>query len=432
METVQHLEDLTDRIRPRSAANILLWTILGFIVIAVIWAAFAQLDRTVRGQGRVIASSQLQVISNLEGGIVDAILVRTGETVREGQDLVRLNTMQSSSELGSGEATFDALRVKIARLEAEATGRSPAFPAADDAALAEQIAVERSLHASRLATLSSLEAAGRARIAQAERAVAEATAAYEARLSARDAARSELAMIRPLVERGIEPRLSLIRAESGASVAASEVAAAAAAISRARSTVSEARAALSQQQQDWRASASTELAAAQAEMAARRRALPALADRVERTSVRAPLAGRINRVLVTTEGGTVGPGQPLVEIVPDEESLLIEVMVMPQDIAFVRMGQEAKVGITAYDPSIYGSLTGRVTAISPDAVEDERTGQPFYTVQVRTTSDVTGTGRRLPIGSGMVADVSLLGDKRSVLSYLLTPITRLSERALRE
>src|SRR5690606_20552092 len=203
--------------------------------------------------------------------------------------------------------------------------------------------------------------------------------------------------------------------------------AAAAAVSRAQAAVAEARSTLAHQQQDWRSLAADELAAARAELAARQRALPALADRVERTSVRAPMAGKINRVLVTTVGGTVGPGEPLVEIVPDEETLLIEAMVPPKDIGSVRIGKEAKVDVTAYDPAIYGSLSGRVTAISPDSVEDERTGQIYYLVQVRTDSNRTGTGRELEIGTGMIADVSLLGDKRTVLSYLLTPITRLSE-----
>ena len=427
-----HLEDLADRVRPRSASNLLLWAILGFVAIFLIWAAFAEIDRTVRGQGRIIASSQLQVVSNLEGGIVDAILVRTGQQVREGQELVRLSGTQTGAEFGSGQATVFALRAKIARLEAEITGRSPAYPPASSAAMATQISIERSLHAARMANLSSINAATQSRVVQAERAAAEASANYQARISARDAARIELAALRPLVERGIEPQLSLVRAESAAAVAASEASAASASVARAQAGITEARSMVTQQLQDWRSIAADELAAARAELAARQQTLPALADRVQRTNVRAPLDGQINRVLVTTVGGSVSPGAPLVEIVPARETLLVEAMVLPKDIGSVRIGQSAKVDITAYDPSIYGSLSGRVAAISPDAVEDERTGQTFYLVQVRTDGNTTGTGRKLDIGAGMIADVSLLGDKRSVLSYLLTPITRLSERAFRE
>jgi adhesin transport system membrane fusion protein len=311
-------------------------------------------------------------------------------------------------------------------------GRPPVFPRASDAALADQIAIERSLHASRMANFASMASAARSRVTQAQRAVTEASESHRARLSARDAAARELALIRPLVERGIEPQVSLVRAESAAAVAASEAAAAAAAVSRAQAGVAEARSALAEQQQDWRSNAATELAASQGELGAREGALPALADRVRRTHVRSPLAGRINRVLVTTVGASVSPGQPLVEIVPAEETLLVEARVLPKDIGSVRLGQPAKVDVTAYDASIYGSLSGAVVAISPDAVADERTGETFYLVQVRTRGDRTRTGRKLAIGPGMVADISLLGDKRSVLSYLLSPITRLGERALRE
>jgi adhesin transport system membrane fusion protein len=130
----------------------------------------------------------------------------------------------------------------------------------------------------------------------------------------------------------------------------------------------------------------------------------------------------------------VQPGQPLVEIVPSEENLLIEARVRPEDIGSVRIGQQARVGITAYDPSVYGKLEGEVVSMSPDAVLDEQTGETFYQVLIRTSSRALATpqGQSLPIGAGMVADVSLRGDDRTILEYLLTPITRLREKALRE
>jgi adhesin transport system membrane fusion protein len=428
-----HIEDLTDRIKPRTASNVLLWVVATFFVAFIAWAALTELDRTVRGHGRVVATSQLQIVSNLEGGVVEAINVRTGQQVQAGQELVRLDRTATGAELGSGEASANALGMKIARLSAEVAGREPAYPAPADQAAASQLMIERSLHASRAQELGSLVNAGQARVAQASRAVQEAEAAYDARVTARDARRQELNLIRPMVEKGIEPRLSLMQAESAYAVAVSEAAAAAAATSRARSAVAEAQSAMNQQRQDWRSVAANELATAQAEYSARRSSLPALAERAARTVVRAPLPGRVNRVLITTVGSAVGPGAPLVEIVPSEETLLIETMVRPQDIAFVRMGQKAKVSISAYDPSVYGSLEGVVTAISPDATLNEKTGESYYIVQVRTSKNaLVYNGRALPIGTGMVADVSLLGDKRTVLQYILTPITRLSETAFRE
>lgn len=428
------LEDLPDLVKPRTSSNLLLWGVTSFVILFFVWAYFAEIERTVRGMGRIIPSSQLQIVSNNEGGVIQDILVRSGEVVQANAPLIRLDPTATGGELGSGEASTNALLVKIARLQAEVAGRSPSYPAAADPQVAEQIRIERSLHAARMADLNSLAGAAQARMLQAQRAVTEAEAAYQARVTTRQARVSEVAIIRPLVDRGIEPRLSLMQAESAASVAASEAAAAAASISRAQAAVAETRATLAQITQNWRQQAATELAAAQAELVARQRSLPALADRVDRTVLRAPLPGRINRVLVTTRGASVQPGQPLVEIVPSEQNLLVEARVSPDDISFVRMNQEAKVAITAYDRSVYGTLDGRVINISPDALTEERTGEVYYVVRVRTTvnSIRDQTGRAMPIGPGMVAEVDLLGDSRTVLQYILTPITRLSETAFRE
>ena len=429
-----HLEDFADRIEPRKASSILLWGVVGFVVIFFVWANFTELDRTVRGMGKVVPSSQLQVVSNLEGGIVEEILVRGGQVVRAGDPLVRLDQTATTADFGSGQATAAALMAKIARLQAEVEGRSPVYPPAANPVIADQIRIEQALHASRMADLGSFVAANQARLTQASRAVGEAEASYQARVTARNARQAEARLIRPLVERGIEPRLSLIQAESQAAVAASEAEAASAAVLRSHAAVAEAQSLLARVRQEWRAQAATELAAAQAELSARRRTLPALADRVRRTVVRAPLPGRINRVLVTTRGGSVQPAQPLVEIVPSDESLLIEVQVRPEDIAFVHLNQAANVAITAYDRSVYGVLEGRVTSISPDATVEERTGESFYTVRVRTANNALRdpAGRPMPIGPGMVAEVDVLGDTRTILQYIFSPITRLSETAFRE
>ena len=429
-----HLEDLTTRIKPRTASNMLLWFVIAFVVAFFAWAALTELDRTVRGMGTVVPSSRLQVVSNLEGGIVQDILVRSGQTVRAGDELIRLDRTQTGAEFGSGEATLSALSIKIARLQAEVIGREPVYPASANPMAADQVRIEQSLHASRMADMQSRTGAASARVDQARRAVAEAQSAYQARSSTYTQRRTEAQMIRPLVERGIEPRLSLIQAESAADVAQSEMAAASQSIGRARAAVAEAQSALAQGMREFRAVAANELATTQAEFAARQRALPALADREQRTVLRAPLSGRINRVLVATRGGSIRAGEPVVEIVPTDESLLIEARVRPSDIAFIRINQDARVAITAYDRAVYGVLDGKVVSISPDAVLEERTGETYYTVRVRTTENALRdpTGRAMPIGVGMVAEVDLLGEKRTILQYIMTPITRMSETALRE
>ena len=432
--TDTHLEDLADRIKPKAVSNLLLWLILGFIAVFIAWASIVKLDRTVHAPGRVVPSSRLQVLSNFEGGVVSAILVHVGDLVKRGQPLVRLDQTQAGAEFGSSEITVGALNAKIARLQAEIAGREPVYPAAATPEVAQQIGIERSLHAARMSDLASLSAAGAARAAQAERAVAEARSAYASRVSARDSAQRQLEMIRPLVQRGIEPQLTLIQLENSAAVSGTDAAQASAAIARAQSAVAEARASLAQVRSAWRAQAGTDLATAQSEMAARQRSMPALAAKLGRSTVASPVDGRVNRVLVSTVGSSIGAGQPIVEVVPSADTLTVEALVSPKDIAAVRIGQRARVNITAYESGVYGGMDGRVLTISPDATVEERTGESHYTVRVRADAqNFRGPeGQRLVIGPGMTADVNLIGDKRSIMAYILTPFTRLREEALRE
>lgn len=421
--------DEGDEFKARRSANLMLWMIAGFFVLAVAWASLTKIDRSVRAMGRVVPSSKLQVVSNLEGGVIEQILVRPGQTVRKGDILVRLSPTLTTAAFGSGTAEVEALQTKIARLNAEVRGQSPNYGAAPGG----QVEVERSLHAARSAELAGITSVGSARAEQARRLVVEAQSTLAARRSTLTTAERELAMLRPLAEKLIVPKIDLIKAENAAQVARNEVDAAEAALARAGSAVAEARAQAAQQRSDWMTRSGIELSQAQAELSSKQQQLPALSDRVDRTVIRAPMSGKVNRVLVTTVGGSVSAGVPIAEIVPSEQTLYIEAMVRPQDIANVRLGQKARVEITAYNSSIFGTLDGRVTSISPDAVVNEKTGESFYTVEVQTLATLRDqSGRPLAIGPGMIANASLLGEKRSIMSYLFTPITRLSETAFHE
>ena len=421
-------------VEPRKMSTILLWSVVGFFLLLFLWAAFTKIDRTVHAIGRIVPTAQLQVVSNLEGGVIREIMVRAGSPVVRGTPLIRLDPTSTTSEFSASSSTLASLNAKIARLEAEVTGKTPSFPVSPDPTIQEQVDIERSLYLSRQAAQASTTAAARANLIQAQRAVTEAQANRDAAVANRNGLRQQVAVTQPLVESGVEPRLSLIQSQRQLSAQEGAVAAAQAAIARAAAAVAQARAALAEADEDWRSRAATDLAAAQAEAIGRKRALPALEDRLDRTTVRSPLVGHVNRVLVNTVGGTARPAEPLVEIVPSRSGLTIEAAVKPVDIAFVRAGQRSLVKITAYDYSVYGGLEGRVVGISPDATVDERTGESHYTVRIRTAQSRlrSPTGQVLPITAGMIADVNLIGDKRSVLGYLLTPFTRLSESAFSE
>lgn len=431
------MRDLDERLGdlgPVKAANWLLYAIAAVLLAFLAWAALTELDTVVRGQGTVIPSSELQIISNPEGGVIEQVLVEPGERVAAGQPLLELDQTESDSTLSINRAESAALAARIARLRAEATGAAPNFPRPTNEAAVEQVEIERTLYRSRQQNLASLSAAARSRVAQAERVVQQAQSQLAARRTAEQAAQSEVDAVRPLVDRQIEPRIALTEAQNRLGVAQSESASAAAEITRAQSAVAEAQADLARSVQDWRAQAAADLAAAQSELASKRGAQPALAERLARTVLRAPLAGEVNRILKRTVGAAVAPGEALVEIVPSDDALLIRARIRPEDIGFVAVGQNARVDITAYDPTVYGGLQGKVQTIGADSQLDERTGERFYEVLVRTENAAitTNAGDALPIGPGMSAEVSLIGEQRSVLDYILRPITRLQQRAFRE
>ena len=429
---IQRYEDRILAVEPRRAANFLLYLIATLFLVAIIWASFTKIDRTVRANGQVIPSAKLQVVSNLEGGVVEAINVKAGDKVQKGTALLRLSPTLSGAAFESSAAGVNALEVKANRLRGEVLGQAPSLGGNQSNDI--QVQMEQSLYASRRAEFSSLIAAAEARVAQSVRQVSEAQASLAARRSALVAAERELEMIRPLAEKLIVPKIDLVRAENAAAVARSEVDAASSALSRAQSGVAEARASLAQQRSDWKSRAANELTQVQAELASQKSTLPALRDKVSRTVIRAPMSGIVNRVLVNTVGGSVAAGEPIVEIVPVESSLLIDASVRPSDIANVRLGQKARIEITAYNSAIFGWMQGEVVSISPDAIYNEALKESFYSVQVRTIGKplTDSNGKRMRIGPGMVATVNLLGEKRSILSYLLTPISRLSETAFRE
>jgi len=426
----------TEFARPatRRSSSMLLWAIAAFFVIAVVWAAFTKLDKTVRATGRVIPTTQLQIVSNPEGGIIQRILVHVGDAVTAGMPLLELDRTQTRADLGSGKVTVGALELKIARLSAEVAGREPQYPAVADPALAEQVAIERSLHLARMADLAHATQVADARLEAAQREAASAAALLRSRETIRDEKLHEVTVIGPLVEKGIEPRLSLVQAQAAADSARADAQSALATLARTQAQIAEARSARSEALQQWRAQAATELAAAQAEYGARGQALPALENRAARTVVRAPVSGTVNRVLVTTTGSAIQPAQPLVEIVPGNDVLLIDARVLPSDIATIAIGQPAKVSLTAYNRATYGLLDATVVSISPDALVDEKSGQSFYTIRVRTKANqmADADGKMHPIGPGMVAEVDLLGEKRTILEYLLSPILETGRTALRE
>lgn len=420
-------------IEPARAAQYLLYVIAALVLTTFLWASVAKLDRVTRGQGRVVTSNQLQEIQYLEGGIVQEILVSAGEEVEAGQLLVKLDPTQMNVEFTQGREDYNLLAARIDRLEAEAALKPLTFPPALVSAAPRIVADERALYEARMAEMEASLSVEENKLDQRREAHEDAKVALGAAKEAFALADQELAMMKRLVERGIEPRVELLRARQRESAARGERDRAEIAVNRTGLEVREAEGEIARVRKTFAAEAVDELNKAKAELANLEGELPALKDKVARTDVRAPVAGVVNRVLVSTVGGVVAPGETIVEIVPSEDTLVVEAKIKPADIGFLRIGQEAKINITAYDSSVYGSLDGVIETISPDAIEEEKTGERFYNIKVRTKAEALQSKRGdLRILPGMAAEVAILNGKRTVLGYIMKPLADVHNKALQD
>lgn len=420
-------------IEPARAAQYLLFVIAGLVVLTLAWAAVAKIDRVTRGAGWVVTSNQLQELQSLEGGIVKEILVAPGEQVAAGTVLVRLDPTQMNVAFAQGQEGYNVLLAKIARLEAEAALAPLDFPPGFAAAAPNVAANERQLFLARKEELDASLAIEVTKLDQRKKAHEDASVALETAQEAYALAAEEHAIMKRLVSRGIEPQVELLRARQRDAAAKGEMQRAEIALSRIALEIDEAQSEVERIRKTFSASAVDELNKAKAELEELKGELPALQDKVARTDLRAPVAGVVNRVLVSTIGGVVAPGETIVELVPSEDSLLVEARIKPSDIGFLAIGQEARVSISAYDSSIYGSLEGAIETISADAIADDKTGDRFYRITVRTAAEALQSGdSELKIMPGMAADVAVLNGKRSVLAYVVKPFNQVGSKALRD
>lgn len=418
---------------PRLSANVLLLSIIAFFGGAALWASIAELDEVTSGQGRVIPSSQLQVVQNLEGGILSVISVKEGDVVRAGQVLLTIDDTLVSSKYREDRTRVVALQAAIIRLKAEAAGEEPVFPEEITLERPDLVATEMSLYYARQSEVNASVQALRSAVAQRRQERVEAESRISQLTGSLALAREELEILRPLVEQGVSARIELIRLERQVNDISGDLAAAQKSLPRIDSSMNEARRRISERQANFKSMVATELVQAQGELATYTEVLTGAADRVRRTEIRSPVNGEVQQVLINTVGGVIQPGQDLVHIVPIEDNLLVEAQIRPADIAFLYPGQEAMIKITAYDFSIYGGLTATLEQISADTITNEE-GESFYQIRVRTKRSflLAKDGETLPIIPGMVAEVDVLTGKKTVMDYLLKPILKARQNALRE
>ena len=420
---------------PPSYSHFAVWGTLAFVVVFFFWAAFANIGETTVGEGKVIPSSQIQVVQNLEGGIVSDIKVKVGDIVRKNQVLMLIDDTRYASSFQENKAKNDALTAKIARLSAEVSGAAFDLPQKfrkENPDLAER---ELTLYRSRQAEFNANTSVFRQQTDQRTQELREKRGRLGQIKGSLELLDRELAMSRPLVKSGAMSEVEILRLERQANDLRGELESTRITIPRLESAVAEGKNKLESYVAKFRADALADLNQVRAEQEGTAASGIALKDRVERAVVRSPVNGTIKSVKVTTVGGVVQPGSELLEIVPLEDTLLIEARVKPRDIAYLRPGQDALVKVTAYDFSIYGGFPAKLEYISADTVIDEKKQdkESYYLVKVRTTSSTPGRSTKpLAIIPGMTATVHIQTGEKTFLHYMLKPIIKTKEMAFRE
>jgi adhesin transport system membrane fusion protein len=410
-----------------------IWAIIGFFVFLMLWANFAVIDEVTKGDGKAIPSSKIQKIQNLEGGIVSELFVKEGQIVEAGAPLIRLDDTRFASNVGETEADRLSMLLRVERLSAEVDDRPLNFPEDVLKAVPGQAKSEESLYISRRQQLHDEIGGLQEQLIQRQqelREFASKQAQYRQQLGLQ---RQEINMSEPLVAQGAVSPVEVLRLKRAEVETRGQLDATTLAIPRAESAIKEVQRKIDETRGKFRSEALTQLNEARTDLNKASATGKALEDRVSRTLVTSPVRGIVNKLLVNTIGGVIQPGSDMVEIVPLDDTLLVEAKIRPQDIAFLHPGQEAIVKFTAYDYTIYGGLKAQLEQIGADTITDEDKKTTYYIIKVRTERSHLGTDEKpLLIIPGMVASVDIITGKKSVLSYLLKPIIRARAEALHE
>lgn len=415
---------------PRGA-SLLLWGMALFIVAAIVWANWATLDEITRGEGEIIPSRQLQVVQNLEGGIVSEILVREGELVEERQVLMRIEDKRFVSSVEENRVRFLELEAKGARLDAEANDQELKLPESFPEQYSNMLEREVRLYNTRKSELQANLAVLKEQREQRQQELREAESRQDQVRRSYSLLLKEMRITEPLLSEGVISEVEFLRLKRQVNDLRGELSGIELSLPRIRSTIDEIDQKQKEMELQFRNKARSELNEVEAEQARLQETLTGMQDRIRRTEVRAPIKGRVKQLLINTIGGVVRPGDQLLNIVPWEDKLLVEAKIRPSDIGQLRVGQPAVVKVSAYDFAIYGGLPAEVVYISASTIVDEQ-DETYYLVRLETDRPYLGDGDDMPLIAGMTVSADIMTGKKTVLQYLLKPITRARERALTE
>jgi membrane fusion protein, adhesin transport system len=410
-----------------------IWGVIAFFLFLIVWASFAPIDEVTRGEGKAIPSSKVQKVQNLEGGIVAEIFAKEGQVVEVGQPLLRLDETRFISNKGETEAERVAMALRVERLSAEVDDSPLKIDDKLREAAPSQAASEESLFASRRQQLQDELAGLQQQLVQKQQELREFTSKRAQYANSLQLLRQEIGMSEPLVAQGAVSQVEVLRLRRSEVETRGQMESTALAIPRAEAAIKEVESKIEETRGKFRSEALTKLNEARTELNKATATSKALDDRVNRTLVTSPVRGIVKQLLVNTIGGVIQPGSDIIEIVPLDDTLVIEAKILPKDIAFLHPGQEATIKFSAYDYTIYGGLKAKLEQIGADTITDEDKKTTYYLIKLRTDKSHLGTDQKpLLIIPGMVATVDIMTGKKTIMSYLLKPIMKARDEALRE
>jgi membrane fusion protein, adhesin transport system len=415
------------------SGSMVLFTIIALVAAALLWANFAELDNVTRGEGRIVSSVQNQLVQAGEGGVILRRYVSENTTVDEGEVLFEIDPVDASSELNRLNQRLAALDIKELRLRAEIDGGEFLIPAELSARSPMVALTEQSLFAARRAELAGTLAVLEQRLQQRQQDLRAAEAVVGTSERTVALLEQEIAVVAPLVKENITPATRLLELQRELERTKGERDRAMVSIDQAASGIRELENEVLNAKATYGLRAKDEINTVVAEQSELREALPQLEERVSRTVIRAPMQGIVNRLNFRTPGGFVNTGDVVLELVPTGEALVIEAKIAPQDISNILPDDAVRIRLSAYDSAKYGSVSGRVSRISPDAVVDEQNGgMSYYTIDVAIESELLVDGQPVTFIPGMTATVDVLSGKRTVLEYIWQPMAKVQELALRD
>ena len=419
--------------KQRHSSSILLLVIIALVSVVFIWAAVTELDNVVRGSGKTVSEAQNQLVQSSEPGVIRRRYVNEGDIIKEGELLFDIDPIDAKTMLDQAQKRYSTLSVKSIRLKAEVDNSTPIFPQSILEDAPNAVSTELALYRARLDDLNTKSAILEQRRIQKLNEIQELKIKFTTASNELALIRREIETLEPLVKSGLaaETRLIALKREEEASIGNAN--SAESGQKRLISGLDEIDEQLRAERQAYKTSSLTDLSAIQGEMEELNARIPALENRVERTSVRSPVNGVINRINYTTADAYIKTGDVLLEIVPTGSELIVETQIDPKDIADIVIGQDVKISLTAYDPSKFGRIDGNVSSISADAISNQQTGQQFYLVDVTMRGTLyEDNGDEVIILPGMVASIDVLSGKRTILDYFWQPISKTRDAAFRE